>query len=198
MLWKYLRGWGLVFKWLSLPNISGVGSLGLRKMDWKAFVDLSCVVFCCIVLLRSTILLLLWSCFRVVGQCTDEFLVQDSNYQAFGCCERSEKYCGLVCSRIFFGFGGSLGFAEWFGRCLRSCVMLCWGGVGICPVVRIFCWVLAMSTWIPKTGPNRRFLWVFGSLWPCLQLAWISGFGSLGYDMLLLLLLWWCYVVRLF
>ena len=39
--------------------------------------------------------------FRVVGQCTDKFLVQDSNYQAFGCCERSEKICGLVCSRIF-------------------------------------------------------------------------------------------------
>lgn len=83
--------------------------------------------------------------FRVVGHCTDEFLVQDSNYQAFGCCERSEKICGLVCSRIFWIWWVSR-FAEWFGRCLWSCVLFCWEGVGICPVVRIFCWVLAMST----------------------------------------------------
>lgn len=75
--------------------------------------------------------------FRVLGQCTDEFLMQDSNSDVV---KGLRKFVGLFVAG-FFGFGGSLGLRNGLVG-----VLFCWGGVRICPVVRIFCWVLAMST----------------------------------------------------
>lgn len=67
-----------------------------------------------------------------MGQCTDEFLAQASNYTVFGCCERSEKNCGLVCRLPgFFGFGGSPG--------LRN------GLVGVCGGLMLCCVALGMG-----------------------------------------------------